>query len=320
MNIKQEKSDCCGATIVRFGGKRRQCVVCKKTWRIRPAKRGRKTLRRQCDYLTKVFRHGFSVKQLAVYSRLPVETIYKRFRNNLESILKEKRIVRIRGSKLILIIDAQWHCFGGQLWTLYFLSIKTVGSQSVIILDPILRLGKENTATWGRLINDLPRTVKKRLVAVVSDGIRGIETVVENNSWIIQRCHFHLLLQLQKMRGKRASTIGRLVREEIYQSVKLALIETSPNKLDELREYLITLITDDGCPQRMKMIVRDFLRRIEEFRNYLKYPELHLPTTTNVMESVNSLVVGKTKKMKTPYSWHKWAIACVRFKSKFICK
>jgi len=320
MKLLHKKSQCCGAKIVRFGGKRRRCTACKKTWSEHPAKRGPKPLRKQCGYLRKVFNHGFRVKQLSLNSKLSTDAIYKRFASNLNAVVKRKRIVRIRGPKFILVIDAEWHYFKNELWTLYFLAIKSTSSKTITILDPILRRGKENSTVWASLINQLPRSVKKRVIALVSDGIRGIENVAERNDWIIQRCHFHLLSMLQKMRGKRATTPGRLIREEIYNSVKLALSETSTCRLNILCRRLAILAHAEGCPVRMKNTVRDFLRRLPEFRNYMEYPELNLPTTVNVMESVNSLIRRKTKTVNTPKSWHKWAVAAVRFKSKFTCK
>jgi Transposase, Mutator family len=314
------KSKCCGAKTIRFGGRRRQCSVCNKTWSVRSAKRGPKQRRMKCDYLNKIFNHGFKVKQLSLNSKLSVDVIYKIFANNLNVVVEQKRIVRVKGSKLILVVDAEWHYFKKKLWTLYFLAIKSTGAQTVVILDPILMPGKENTATWNEIFNQLPKSIKKRIIALVSDGIRGIETVTENNGWIIQRCHFHLLSALQKRRGKRASTPGRLIREEIYNSVKLALVEISTRRLNILCRRLALLSKEDGCPKAMRMIVRDFLRRFYEYRAYLDHPELSLPTTTNVMESVNSYVREKTKTIKTPNAWHKWAIACARIKSKFTCK
>lgn len=320
MKLLHKKSKCCQAKIVRFGGQRRQCTACKKTWRVHPSKQGAKHLRKQDNYLKKVFNHGFKVKQLALHSRLSTAVVYKRFAENLDFAISQKRVVRIRGSKLILVIDAKWQYFKGELWTLYFIAIKSVSSETVTVLDPVLRLGKENAASWNEIINQLPTTVKRRTFALVSDGIRGIETVATNHHLIIQRCHFHLLNVLQKMRGKRASTHGRLVREEIYCLVKIALREKSKRKLNALCKRLATLSKKEGCPYRMGMAVRDFLRRVSEFRSYLKYPELNLPTTTNAMESINSYTKRKSPTLKTPKSWHKWAVACIRFKSKFICK
>ncbi len=320
MKLLHKKSKCCGAKIIRFGGKRRQCVACKKTWRVHQAKRGRKASRKQYSYLNKIFNHGFSVKQLALHSNLSVDAIYKRFAKNLDIIVRQKRVIRIRGPKLILVIDAQWQYFKGDLWTLYFLSAKSINSKTVVVFDPVLKRGKENSTAWNDIINQLPLSVKKRIIALISDGIRGIETISLNNDWIIQRCHFHLLSMLQKMRGKRASTPGRLIREEIYCSVKLALSETSKRKLNILCKRLAVLAEDDQCPKRMRMVVRDFLRRLPEFRSYLEYPDLNLPKTVNVMESINSFVRGRARTVNSPRSWHKWAIACTRLKSKFTCK
>lgn len=320
MKILHKKSECCNAKIVRFGAKRRQCTACKRTWRVYPAKRGPKPSRKQCNYLKKVFNHGLRVKQLSLNSRLSTDAVYKRFAKNLNEVIKKKRIIRIRGSELILIIDAQWHYFKKELWTIYCLSIKSANSGMATMLDPVLKQGKESAASWNEIFNQLPLSIKNRIVVIVSDGIRGIEGVVENNGWIIQRCHFHLLSLLQKMRGKRASTYGRLVREEIYRLVKLSLSETSTFRLNIIYRRLTMLSQEDGCPKRMRMIVRDFLRRISEFRNYLSYSDLNIPITTNVMESFNSFAREKAKTVNTPKSWHKWVIACARLKSKFICK
>ena len=315
-----KKSNCCGAKIIRFGGKRRQCTHCKKTWSVHPAKRGRKPLRKQCHYLKNVFEHGFKVKQLSVYSDLTVDTLYKRFNKSLEEIAQAERNIEINGSKLILVIDAEWHFFQGQLWTLYFLAIKSTNSTTVTILDPVLKQGRENAQTWNEIFSELPVSIKKRIVVLVSDGIRGIENIAKNRGWIIQRCHFHILSKLQNMRGKRVSTPGGAIREEVYASIKILLSETSPRRINILCRRLEYLTQEKHCPKRMRMIIRDFLRKMPEFRSYLSYPDLKIPTTVNVMESLNSFVREKAKTTNTPKSWHKWATACARIKSKFICK
>lgn len=320
MKLLHEKSNCCGARIIRFGDKRRQCTACKKTWRVHPARRGRRPVRKQIGYLKKVFCHGFRVAQISQHSSLSVDAVYKRFANNLNAVTKEKRVIRIKGQKLILLLDAEWQYFKGRLWTLYIFSVKPVGAQTVTVLDPVLKPGKEDATGWREAIDQLPLGVRKRVIAMISDGVRGIENIAEDNGWVLQRCHFHLLSLLQKMRGKRASTPGRTIREEIYNSVKLALVDDSRGRLNRLRKRLAHLANNEQCPKRMRMIVREFLRRLPEFRNYLIYPELQLPTTTNTMESVNSLARRTAVTISTPNSWLKWTTACIRFKSKFTCK
>lgn len=320
MNLLHEKSTCCNAKIIRFGGKRRQCSVCKKTWRVYQSKRGRKNSRHQQNYLKKVFCQNFSIKQLSFNSTLPLDSIYKRFSKNLNNVINKKRVVRIRGEKLILIIDAQWHYFKKDLWTIYFVAVKSTKSNFVTVLDPVLKQGKENAKTWNEIFNHLPVSTRKRVIALVSDGIRGIETIASNNKWILQRCLFHLLSTLQKMRGKRASTYGRLIREKIYCLIESIVYEKSKWKVKIFCRKLSLLIENDQIPKRMKMVAREFLRRLPEFRNHIEHQDLSLPNTVNVMESINSFSRRKAKTTCTPKSWHKWVLACIRFKSIFNCK
>jgi len=320
MKLIHEKSKCCAAKIIRFGGKRRQCTACRKTWRVHPAKSGRRTLRRSRNHLNKVFNHGFSVKQIALHSRLSIDAVYKRFNNELKAVVNARRIIRIRGQKLILIVDAEWQLFKNGFWTLYCLSVKSTNSETVTVFDPVLKSGKENATDWNVVINGLPLSVKNRLVAVVSDGIRGFDAIAYENGWIIQRCHFHLLSMLQKMRGKRASTPGRQIREKIYQSAKLAITEISKRRVNVLCRRLAILAKHPLCPRRMRMVVRELLRHFPEYRSYLQHPEFNLPTTVNVMESVNSYIRRKARTVNAPNAWRKWAIAAIRFKSKFTCK
>lgn len=320
MKLLQEKSACCQAKIIRFGGKRRQCVACKKTWRVHPAKRGRKVKRWQTEYLCQVLNHGLAVKHLALHSRLSAEAIYKRFAKNLNAMLGQKRHYRLRGKRLVMVIDAEWQYFRGHLWTLYLVGVKPIGTKAVTILDPRLRPGKESTTCWAEIIDILPLPVKNRICALVADGIRGIEGVASRNHWILQRCHFHLLSTLQKMRGKRAATPGRLTREEIYSLVKSALSETDKQKLDKICRRLSALAEKNECPRKMRLTVHEFLRHLADFRSYLRFPKLHLPATTNVMESLNSFIRRKARTVNSPTAWHKWAKAAIRFKPKFTCE
>lgn len=319
MKFIHEKSACCSARIIHFGGRRRQCIACQKTWRVHKAKRGRPKTRKQFNRLKKIFAEGFKVKQTASM-KLKRSALYKRFAKDLEALIKSKRELDIPDEKLILIIDAQWKYFNGKLWTMYFLALKPVSSKTVIILDPIIRRGKESARVWNRIIGHVPLRVRKRIIALVSDGLRGVETIAEERRWLMQRCYFHLLSQLQKRRGKRASTPGRKVREKIFRLTKYALKESSNKRLNKLCKKLAELAKHEDCPKAMRMTVRDFLRRIDEFRCYIDHPQFNLPCTTNIMESINSLVVRRCGTVNTPKAWFRWALACIRFKSVFTCK
>jgi len=57
------KSLCCGAQVRRFGRRRRQCTLCKRTWRIRQKKRGRTCTRHTQVLLKRILIDGNTLLQ-----------------------------------------------------------------------------------------------------------------------------------------------------------------------------------------------------------------------------------------------------------------
>lgn len=157
-------------------------------------------------------------------------------------------------------------------------------------------------------------------MAVVSDGFPGLNNIFKTNGWIVQRCHFHLIAELQRRRARKRNFSGRPIREMAYQTIKELLVTTSTDRTSLLFKRLNRISNNHICPTKIKMIVREFVRCNNEFRSYLQYPELNLPNTNNIMESVSSFVRSRSAKLKTPSAWHKWAIATIRFHPKFVCK
>lgn len=319
MKTLHVESACCKAKVQLFGGRRRRCSKCGKTWSMRPRKRGASPKRINHCRIEKVFKKGFRVKNL-VRGNEKYDGIQKSFSRQLSRIVDSPARISIPEGKLVLIIDAQWHYFKKDLWTIYLVAIKPCGINYAWFLDPILKFGKESATHWDEVFDQLPKNLKKRVFAVVSDGIRGITRVVEDRDWLLQRCHFHLLAVLQKQRGKRVSTLGRIVRENIYQTVKKVLHETDKRKSSRLQLNLETMSNDPLCPKRMRMQVREFLRHIHFYHTYLEHPELDIPTTTNVVESANSLTRAMSSKINNPYAWLKWTKMTIRSHPKFNCK
>lgn len=319
MKIIHAKSLCCEATIQLFGNRRRRCAQCGKTWTIRPRKRGARAKRINRARIEKVFRKGLRVKHL-IRAGEGYDSVQKMFSKQLTKLVNQPRNYTIAGKKLVLIIDAQWHCFGKSMWTIYFLAVKPCNADTAWFLDPIMKFGKESATHWNEVMDQMPEVIKKRVSAVVSDGIKGIINVAEQHNWLLQRCHFHLLSLLQKQRGKRISTLGRKLRENIYQTVKILLREVDKKKSDKLQQQLKILSEHPLCPKRMRMQTRDFIRNISFFHTYLRHPKLDIPYTTNVMESANSMTKKNTAKINNPYAWFKWTKMSIRMHPKFNCK
>lgn len=317
---KHVKSPCCGVKAVRFGGKRRQCPLCKSTWRIRPARRGRKPRRFKANYLAKVFNRGFRVKNIPTTQPIIPDAVRKRFDKALDQFVARPRHLLLPEGPLILLADAQWHKFNHKMWTLYFLAIKPAGKDKAALLDPILRSGTENAAAWEQIIEELPKEAKNRIVAFVSDGLRGLKRIPHRYGWVHQRCNFHLIAELAKRRGKRQATPGREGRERIFQTVLELLQTEATTRIPLLKQDLCRLIAEHDCPSRLRMIAKDFLRNFTLFRAWLAYPEMGLPNTVGIMESLNSRVRRKSVTVRTPESWHKWAVAAVRHKPIFVCQ
>lgn len=320
MKIIHAKSRCCGTPSICYGGSRRQCTKCRGTWRVRPKRRGRKRRRVIRRHLVKVFRDRWRVKQLARRS-VSAETTKKRFQHLLRRSLQEKRRLRIVGARLALIVDAQWRRFKQERWTLYFLAIKPSERDQAVVLDPVLRLGKECADDWAAVIDaTVPARLKKRIIALISDGLRGLGSVASRQGWRQQRCHFHLIKELQNRRGKRKRLKGRSTREAIYQAIRRLLITNQLRATAQLKRRLERLSGAPDCPAKLRMIVHEFLRQLPAFHLYLEKPRWHLPNTTNVMESISNKIRIGVGRVHSPQALERWATAIIRNHPKFICK
>lgn len=320
MKTVHVKSPCCQARARRFGGKRRQCTKCQKTFRIRPKRRGRCRVRHSERYVRSVFERDFSVKHLARGS-LSLAAVQKRFQRGLSAVVSKPRSMRVHGQSLALIIDGRWHDFKGERWTMYFLAVKPANQDEAVIFDPVLRPRKESAAAWSDIIETaVPPSLKNRIVALVSDGIAGGKGLAGHFGWNQQRCHFHLLKELERRRGKRKHLPGWTVREQIYQDVRKLLRTRALTRKKFFARRLKRLSEQKGCPSKIRMIVNDLLENLPAFHLYLTHPEWNLPCTTGVMESLGSAVHAGVKKIRTPKSLIRWATAVIRSHPKFVCK
>lgn len=319
MSTRRAKSTCCRAIVQRFGGRRRRCRGCGRTWRVRPCRRGRRARRPTLALLQHTLLGGQSLASQAARLRCAPATLRRRFRQALQWFLPHSSPPAVPPGPLVLMADAVWFRFDRRRWTLYLLAAKPLGTATAIVRDPLLLPGKEALAGWRAAVTRLVPDEQHRVVAFVSDGFPGSQTLAQRAGWVQQRCHFHLIAKLQARRGRRKRLPGWQRREAIYQTIREALETRSRVRLGQLCRRLRRLAGHPACPARLRMTTVDFLRERHAFRAFLEHPELELPTTTNALEAMAKILRARLRPLKTPASLQCWATALIRLRPRVTC-
>lgn len=324
MLSKHAKSSCCRVRIRRFGGRRRQCARCKRTWTIRPKKRGRPIKRAPSNLLDAIFRKGYALRYLIQRrSHLKPPAFRHRFRQALRRFVARPRSIRLPKGPLILLLDGIRFQFSGRTWVLYQLALKSCSGKTAIFLDPVLQEGREGANSWERIISAIPAKVRARIRAVVVDNLRGMEILAERHGWVLQLCQFHLIMKLQvHPRWQRRALKGGPIRFEIYRLVRRALDASEGSQLDSVIQQLEQIAKTKCGTRRIRGMVREFLRCVAYYRTCRRHPELGLPATTNAIESMNSIVrdlMRRNRCASSPKALYLWATALIRHRPTITC-
>ena len=324
MNSKHAKSPCCGARVRRFGPRRRQCVQCGHTWTVRPKRRGRRLHRTPPSVLRRVLVDGFTIRQL--FSKRPgveLPAYRYRFRQALRRFVARPGPQKIPRGPLVLLADGLWFEFDGVPWVLYLTALKPCCGSYATFLDPLLLPGKEGASRWQHALEAIPPKAMHRIQAMVGDNLPGMHKIAKERRWVLQLCHFHLLLKLQAFRrGVRYKLRGGSVREEIHQLVRSALGLGDRNRLSETLRQLGHLSRDNCGTTRIQTTVREFLKNLRFYRSHLTHPHLDLPRTTNCVESMCRLLremFRSSRAGSNPASVLLWATALIRLRPKMVC-
>ena len=318
------KSPCCGATVRRFGQRRRQCTQCHQTWRIRVKKRGRPQTRIHVEVLHKVLLRRFTLCQLLERrSTLSLPAFRYRFRQTLQRFVKQKPVHQIPQGPLILLADGMRFKFSGKVWVLYLTALKSCHRKEAVFLDPLLISGMEGAKRWEQVFAAIPTHAYQRICGLVSDNLRGMQLIARRRNWVLQLCQFHMIYKLQfHRRGLHRKLKGGKVREEIYLLIRKALILPDGLALKDVLDRLRHL-TETSCgTRRMRLVVLEFLYCIDYYRAFETHPDLGLPSTNNTMESMGSIVRDALKRShaaSNPKSLLLWATALLRLRPATIC-
>lgn len=313
------KSPCCNALVRRFGKRRRQCTHCKRTWSIRQKKRGRPRTRHGEPLLRRILVDGHTLSQEARHFDIKTVSIAARFKVALRAFVSSPSPTPPRGP-YVLVVDGVYFKFGGKEWVLYLMAVKPIRSRRMYFLDPVLKQGREKIEVWDQAIDTIPEHVRQQIRGLVSDGLRGFQSLAARHGWVHQRCHFHLLACLVRGKNKRRyRTQGSAVRDHVLEAVRILLADEPEPERDRARDMLREHVTDPACPAYVRRHISEFLQREQDFRAYINHPRLDLPTTTGAMESTGRLVRKATRTARTPESLKLRAVAFLRLKRSITC-
>lgn len=324
MTIKHEKSPCCRGDIWRYGKRRRQCSICKHTWSAWQKKRGRKQKRRTNEIL-KTYLDGYL---LPPRKRASSRDLTRQAHSARMSLLRDKFRAHtpwpeIPEGNLILLCDALMQSFTGQIWTLYLFLVRSINDARAIILPPVFRPGREaSRGGWTNALAAVPDSVKKSVVALISDG--AVETCqrAAEEGWILQRCQFHLLMSIANYVRSGPLSRHKKLAEQIYPRVYTILYDSSEDDvrraLSELEIQVLPLIRSP----KLITVISGFLKHYRDYRSYLKYPQYALPATTGSVESFISQIrelLCRVKGFRTPKSFIKWIETFFKHQKSITC-
>ena len=323
MNKLHEKSPCCRGRIRRFGKRRRQCVICKKTWRAWQKKRGRKKARVSAAFLIRYLEHQTpSLRGLAKRYNLSEAVLKYRLKRSRQKFVSKTPWPSLpQRQSLIAIADAMvrytkkgWHTF-------YFVLLRPARGDRAIIVKPYIKKGTETYLGWSEALDRLPEKTRSSIVALVCDGHGGLVNYARQYGWLIQRCHFHLIARLQSRRSKWRTGRHQKEGKRIYDLVNKVLAGKNKKVILKALVELEEIGWLSSSPEIARTL-SGFVKHYEDYRTYLRYPELNLPRTSNTAESLIGCVqklCQRTRGFASLDSLREWIEALIKYKKIIKC-
>lgn len=222
---------------------------------------------------------------------------------------------------LIAVADAVRIHAEKRIHTLYLILVRPASASRAWIAPPYVQEGKETWWGWQQAFDALPERTRAGIVALVSDGHKGLVSAAHRHEWLVQHCHFHLIAKLQGRRSRWASSRHRLAGEYLYALVHEILThpdeEVAYRLRDELEAHRIAL----GSGQ-IQSYLSAFLREMPEYRTYLNYPDLHIPRTSNSAEALVAMIrrlLSRAHGFRTRASLMRWVTAFLKVQQTIAC-
>lgn len=330
MKYLHENSPCCHGRVIKFGKRRRQCVICRKTYRKWKKKRGRKKNRVSETLFLKYLKNEIStLYSLSKSKNKNLDKLQRETRSGLRKFVEKNPWPQIPiDIPFIAVADAMMANISKKIYTFYFVLLRPVNDKEAIITEPLVREGTESKQGWSETFTRLEKynknsniPLKHVILALVYDGNMGLMGIAKENNWIIQRCHFHILAKIQGRRSRWLRSRHRELGELLFQLARNVL--TNPNEKSVLKSLEeIKKIKEKTNSIQLKKILSGFIKYYKDYRNYLLFPELNMPTTSNSAESL----IGGLRKLynrahgfRTIGSMTLWTHALLKYRKKIAC-
>jgi hypothetical protein len=99
--------------------------------------------------------------------------------------------------RLIAVADAIWHWINREKFTTYLIMLRSLDGTEAVIMPPVFVSGHEDRRGWEQAWAQVPTAYQRRICALICDGQWWLIAFGYRKRWVVQRCHFHLLANLQ---------------------------------------------------------------------------------------------------------------------------
>lgn len=323
MNSLHAKSPCCRAGIRRFGERRRQCTTCKKTWRVRKKRRGRKQIRAGSVLALQYLRHELpSLYARARARNYAADRLERRLIASRDYFLTHTAWPALPEGPLIACADAMVRQVDRVVYTTYFILLRPITGDEAVMLEPLTLPGKETPEGWYRAFDRVPTHASARIKALVCDAHVGLVSVSLRHGWLLQWCNFHIIAAMQGRRSRFAASRHRRLGAHLYQLTCRILVEKDVNAMMRLLSEIESIGWETSSKQ-LRKIISGFVNHAERYRTYLTHPELCLPRTNNTCETL----IGEFQKLahrmrgwNNIESLKSWLAAYIKYKKTISCK
>jgi transposase-like protein len=323
MTTQHEKSPCCRGKIIRFGERRRQCTLCRKTWRVWQRSRGRKKKRKNIKLVFQYLDCDFvSLRKEAKQRKVNESSLRRSLKKSTQHFVATTEWKKIcKKGPYVLMADAVIKYIKRKWYTVYVVAIKQPNQAVATIFPPQVLQGKESYHGWRKVLDDIPEETRKKVAVLTCDSHKGLVYYARWSGWKVQRCQAHLIFALAGRRSRSHWSRHQKEGEQIYQLTKIIF---TTKKLKVLNSALtkIEALGWETNSRTLRSIINGFVRSYEEYRTSLENPCLNIPTTNNAMESFFSQfqeLCHRARGFSSVESLTLWATAFAKHKKQITC-